>query len=128
MLNFIKVFYASFERIMWFLSFIEVVYDIDWFVNVEIFLWSWEESNLIRCKIFLFFFNYLKYFLIFLMLYCHVNIFVVNVLSHSVVYDSLWPNGLKPAWLFCLWGSQARILEGIVMPSYRVSSQPRDQT
>ena len=32
-------------------------------------------------------------------------IWLVIVLSHSVVSDSLWPHGLLPAWLLCLWAS-----------------------
>ena len=53
----------------------------------------------------------------------------ICVLSRSVVSDSLWPHGLQPTRLLCPWGClQARILEWVVMPSSRGSSQPRDRT
>ena len=42
------------------------------------------------------------------MLCCHINIFVVNVLSHSVVSDFLRPSGLKTARLLCPWGSPGK--------------------
>ena len=51
------------------------------------------------------------------------------VLSHSVVSNSLRPNGLWPTRLLCLLGIlQARILEWVAMPYFMGSSQARDQT
>ena len=59
------------------------------------------------------------------------------MLSHSVVWDSLWPHALEPTSLLSPWGFSknsariqysARILEWVDMPSSRGSSQPRDQT
>ena len=51
------------------------------------------------------------------------------VLSRSVVSDSLWPHGLQPTRFLCPWGfSRQEYWSGIVMPSSRGSSQPRDWT
>ena len=44
-----------------------------------------------------------------------------------VMSDSLWPHGLQPVGLLSPWGF-SRILEWVAMPSFRVSSQPRDWT
>ena len=38
---------ACIEMIVWFLSFVDVVYHIDWFAYVEPSLWSWNESYLV---------------------------------------------------------------------------------
>ena len=43
--------------------------------------------------------------------------------SHSVVSDSLWPYGLYSSGIL-----QARVLEWVVFPFSRGSSQPRDHT
>ena len=45
------------------------------------------------------------------------------VLSHSVMSGSLWPQA--PLSMGIL---QARILEYVAMPSFKVSSQPRNET
>ena len=50
-------------------------------------------------------------------------------LSHSVISGSLRPHGLQPARLLCPWGfSRQEHWSGLLMPSSRGSSQPRDQT
>ena len=52
-----------------------------------------------------------------------------DVLSYSVMSDSLWPHGLQPARLPLFMGIfLARILEWVVMPSSSGSSQPMDRT
>ena len=48
--------------------------------------------------------------------------------SHSVMSDSLQPQGLYPPGSSVHGIFQARILESIAMPFSRGSSQPRDQT
>ena len=51
------------------------------------------------------------------------------VLSHSVMSNALGSHGLKPARLLSIHGIfQARILEWVAIPYYRISSGPRDQT
>ena len=51
------------------------------------------------------------------------------MLSHSVMPNSLRPHGLQPARLLCPWGfSRQEYWSGLLMPSSRGSSQPRDQT
>ena len=51
------------------------------------------------------------------------------MLSHSVMFNSLWPHGLQPTRLLCPLGNlQARILEWVARPSSRGSSPPRDGT
>ena len=56
-------------------------------------------------------------------------ILIYAFLGHSVVSDSLRPHGLQPARLLCPLGIlQARILEGVALPSSRGTSQPRDWT
>ena len=42
-----NAFSASIEMVIWFLSFVDMVYHIDWFVYVEPSLWPWNESSLI---------------------------------------------------------------------------------
>ena len=50
------------------------------------------------------------------------------MLSHSVMSDSMQPNGL-PLPVSSVHGiHQTRILEWVAIPSSRESSQPRDQT
>ena len=49
------------------------------------------------------------------------------MLCHSVVSDSLWPDGARQAPL-SMGILQARILEWVATPSSRGSSQPRDRT
>ena len=48
------------------------------------------------------------------------------MLSHSGVYDALWPHGLPRSSVHGI--SQARILEWVAISSSRVSSQPKDGT
>ena len=45
----LKAFSASIEIIIWgyFLQFINVVYDIDWFVNIEESLHPWDKAHLV---------------------------------------------------------------------------------
>ena len=51
----------------------------------------------------------------------------VYCVSHSVVSDPLWPHGLWPLPGSPVHGIlQARILEWLAIPFFRVSSQPRD--
>ena len=51
------------------------------------------------------------------------------VLIHSVMSNALGSHGLKPARLLSIHGIfQARILEWVAIPYYRISSGPRDQT
>ena len=38
---------------------------------------------------------------------------ILGSVSHSVPFDSLWPNWRWPARLLCPWNSQARILEWV---------------
>ena len=45
-----------------------------------------------------------------------------------VMSNSLWPHGLYPVRLLCLWDSQARILEWVAIPSSRGSSWSRERT
>ena len=40
-----NAFYASIEMIMWFFTFINVLYYIDWFVYVETSFWTCDESH-----------------------------------------------------------------------------------
>ena len=47
MLNFIKCFFFILEMMVWCLSFLDVVYCIDWFGYGDSSLWHWDESNLI---------------------------------------------------------------------------------
>ena len=47
MLDFVKCFSASIEMIMWFLTFVNVVYDVDWFAYVEPPLRTLDESCLV---------------------------------------------------------------------------------
>ena len=48
------------------------------------------------------------------------------MLSHSVMPNSLRPNGLHPSDSSAHEILQARILEWVAMPSSKGSSQPRD--
>ena len=52
------------------------------------------------------------------------------VLRRSVVSDSLWPHGLQPTRLLCLFYGifQAKDWSGLPFPNSRGSSQPRDRT
>ena len=50
-----------------------------------------------------------------------------NVLSRSVVSNSLRPHGLKPTRLLCAWDFPARILEWVAISYFRGSSQPRNR-
>jgi len=43
----LSAFSTSFEMIIWFLTFVNVVYYIDWFVYVEQSLWTWDEFHLV---------------------------------------------------------------------------------
>ena len=45
--NFIRWFSASIEMILCFLSLFDMVYHIDLFPYVELFLWPWDESNFV---------------------------------------------------------------------------------
>ena len=56
------------------------------------------------------------------------NVYVLCVLSCSVMSDSLRPIDCSLPGSSVHWILQARILEWVVMPSSRASSQPRDQT
>ena len=42
-----NAFSASIEMIMWFLTFVKIVYYINWFAYVEPSLWHWSESHLV---------------------------------------------------------------------------------
>ena len=48
MLDFVKCFFFIYgdDHVVSDFSFVNVVYDIDWFVYVEPSLWSWDESHL----------------------------------------------------------------------------------
>ena len=48
-------FSASISVIIWFLTFVNVMYDIDWFVYVEASLWISDESHLVVAFFFFFF-------------------------------------------------------------------------
>ena len=48
--------------------------------------------------------------------------------SHSVIFDSLWPMSCSPPGSSVHGISQARILEWVAIPFSRGSSQPRAQT
>ena len=51
------------------------------------------------------------------------------MLSHSVMFNSLQPQGPQPTRLLCPWGfSSQEYWSGVVMPSSKGSSQPRDRT
>ena len=49
MLDFIKCFFCIYwdDHVVFDFSFVNVVYDIDWFVYVEPSLWTWDESHLV---------------------------------------------------------------------------------
>ena len=42
-----NAFSASIQMIMWFLTFVKVMYYINWFAYVEPSLWHWSESHLV---------------------------------------------------------------------------------
>ena len=48
--------------------------------------------------------------------------------SRSVVPDSLWPRGLKPASLLCPWNFSGNNTEWVAISTSRRSSWPRDWT
>ena len=49
MLDFVKCFFCIYwdDHVVFDFSFVNVVYDIDWFVYVEPSLWIWDESHLV---------------------------------------------------------------------------------
>ena len=51
-----------------------------------------------------------------------------QVFSHSVVSDSLWPQGLQPISLLCLWNFPGKNTGVGCHSLLRGSSKPRDQT
>ena len=52
-----------------------------------------------------------------------------NRVSHSIMFDSLPPQGLRPARLLCPWSSPGKNTGvGFTISFSRGSSQPRDQT
>ena len=52
----------------------------------------------------------------------------VCTLSHSVVSDSWWPHGLKPARLLCSWNSPGKHKEWVAISFSRGSSQLRNRS
>lgn len=52
---------APIEMTMWFLSFVYVVYHIDWFACVEPSLWTWDECHVIVCVIFFFMWYWIQF-------------------------------------------------------------------
>ena len=49
MLDFVKCFFCVYwdDHVVFDLSFVNAVYDVDWFVYVEPSLWTWDESHLV---------------------------------------------------------------------------------
>ena len=56
------------------------------------------------------------------------NYYVLCVLSHSAMSDSLWPTVCDPPGSSVHGIFQVRILEWVAIPFFRGSSQPRDPT
>ena len=65
----------------------------------------------------------------FLIKLCSMNLLTcmfVQLLSCSVLYDSLQPHGLLPGRLLCPWDSPGKNTGVVALSSSRGSSQPRD--